>query len=155
MNSRSRKHGESVDEFAEAITHLAQKAHPTHKVGTLEDDPITACITDRFCMGQSDSELSRHLSLYPSRILGDLIGACDWWEASASPKSHQQSDRVYAMKAHKTRKTSWFHSDMEEYARSKGLQLCADAPVSSPVPRGGKRSSPNPPRRSNVDKKKV
>ena len=59
------------------------------------------------------------------------------------------------MKAHETRKTSWFDSDMEDYARSKGLQLRADAPVSLPVPRGGKRSSPNPPRRSIVDKKKI
>ena len=48
MSTWTRRHGESPDEFAEAITLLAQKAHPTHEVGVSEDDPITACITDEF-----------------------------------------------------------------------------------------------------------
>ena len=53
LSVRTRRNGESPDEFAEAITMLAQKAYPDHEVGIADDDPITSCIMDRFCGGQS------------------------------------------------------------------------------------------------------
>ena len=101
LSTQTRHHSECPDEFAEAITLLAKKPHPTHEVGIAEDDPITACITDRFCAGQSDPELGRHLSLYPSRVLSDFICVCVRWggriscEALAMPKLTMAGKRFY------------------------------------------------------------
>jgi len=65
-----------VDDFAESISLLAQRAHPNYEISGSEEDPITSCIVHRFCSGQCDQELSSYLSLYPSRVLSELIGAC-------------------------------------------------------------------------------
>ena len=63
LTNRTRRHGETPDEFAESIALLAQRAHPNYKISAGGDDPITSCIVDRFCAGQCNSELSSYLSL--------------------------------------------------------------------------------------------
>ena len=47
LANRTRRHGESADEFAESIALLAQRApHPNYQISVGEDDPITSCIVD-------------------------------------------------------------------------------------------------------------
>ena len=75
-----------------------RRPHPNHEVGISDDDPITSSITDRFCGGQSDSELGRHLSLYPSRALNDLICACIRWESSKSQIPYKPVETMFAVK---------------------------------------------------------
>ena len=120
LANRTRRHGDTADEFAEAIALLAQRAHPNYEIGAGEDDPITSCIVDRFCAGQCNTELSSYLSLYPSRNLSDLIGACVRWEATVVKKSFKPADTVYAMKDTTPQSKTMTQEDMETFARQHG-----------------------------------
>jgi len=123
LTNRIRRHGETADEFAESIALLAQRAHPNYEISAGEDDPITSCIVDRFCSGQCNPELSSYLSLYPSRDLSDLIGACVRWEATTSKKSFKPADTVYAVRDMTPQTKTMSQEEMETFARQHGYTV--------------------------------
>ena len=65
------RHNESADEFAENIKNLAQRAYPLADQNMLDN-----LVVERFREGYGNEELKKHLCLYPSTGLQDLIGAC-------------------------------------------------------------------------------
>ena len=123
LTNRTRRHGETADEFAESIALLAQRAHPNYEISAGEDDPITSCIVDRFCSGQCNPELSSYLALYPSRDLSDLIGACVRWEATQVKKSFKPVDTVYAVKDITPQSKTLTQEEMETFARQHGYTV--------------------------------
>ena len=123
LTNRIRRHGETADEFAESIALLAQRAHPNYERSTGEDDPITSCIVDRFCSGQCNPELSSYLSLYPSRDLSELIGACVRWEATTIKKSFKPTDTVYAVRDMTPQSKTMTQEEMEIFARQHGYTV--------------------------------
>ena len=62
---------ESADEFAENLKNLAQLAYTNADQNMLDN-----LVVERFREGHNNIELKKHLCLYPSTGLQDLIGAC-------------------------------------------------------------------------------
>ena len=102
---------------------LAQKAYPDREFGLAEDDPITSYIMDRFCGGQSDAELGRHLSLYPSYKLNNLVCACVKWESSKSQTPYKPKETMFAMQTEEDYNPGPTMDDLEEFARENGYVL--------------------------------
>ena len=71
LRARTRRRNESADEFAENLKNLAQRAY-THADQNMLDN----LVVERFREGHGNEELKKHLCLYPSTGLQDLIGAC-------------------------------------------------------------------------------
>ena len=71
LHTRTRRRHESADEFAENLKNLAQRAY-THADQNMLDN----LVVERFHEGHGNEELKKHLCLYPSTGLQDLIGAC-------------------------------------------------------------------------------
>ena len=71
LRARTRRRNESADEFAENIKNLAQRAYPLADQNMLDN-----LVVERFREGHGNEELKKHLCLYPSTGLQDLIGAC-------------------------------------------------------------------------------
>ena len=71
LRARTRRRSESADEFAENIKNLAQRAYPLADQNMLDN-----LVVERFREGHGNEELKKHLCLYPSTGLQDLIGAC-------------------------------------------------------------------------------
>ena len=70
LRARTRRRNESADEFAENIKNLAQRAYPLADQNMLDN-----LVVERFREGHRNEELKKHLCLYPSTGLQDLIGA--------------------------------------------------------------------------------
>ena len=77
LRARTRRRNESADEFAENIKNLAQRAYPLADQNRLENRE-----------GHGNEELQKHLCLYPSNGLQDLIGACVRFETHVELGSH-------------------------------------------------------------------
>ena len=71
LRARTRRRNESADEFAENIKNLAQRAYPLADQNMLDN-----LVVEHFREGHGNEELKKHLCLYPSTGLQDLIGAC-------------------------------------------------------------------------------
>ena len=71
LRARTRRRNELADEFAENIKNLAQRAYPLADQNMLDN-----LVVKRFREGHGNEELKKHLCLYPSTGLQDLIGAC-------------------------------------------------------------------------------
>ena len=71
LRAHTRRRNESADEFAENIKNLAQRAYPLADQNMLDN-----LVVERFREGHGNEELKKHLCLYPSTGLQDLIGAC-------------------------------------------------------------------------------
>ena len=71
LRVRTRRRNESADEFAENIKDLAQRAYPLADQNMLDN-----LVVKRFREGHGNEELKKHLCLYLSTGLQDLIGAC-------------------------------------------------------------------------------
>ena len=83
LRSRTRRRNESADEFAENIKNLAQRAYPLADQNMLDN-----LVVERFREGHGNEELKKHLCLYPSTGLQDLIGACVRFETHVELGSH-------------------------------------------------------------------
>ena len=123
LTTRTRRHNESADEFAEAIALLAQRAHPNYEISGEEEDPVTSCIVDKFCSGQCNPELSTYLSLYPSRVLTELIGTCVRWEATQTRKPYKPVDSMHAVRDTTNHPRTLTMEDVEAFARQNGLTV--------------------------------
>ena len=80
-----RRRNESADEFAENIKNLAQRAYPSADQNMLDN-----LVVERFREGHGNEELKKHLCLYPSTGLQDLIGACVRFETHVEIGSHSR-----------------------------------------------------------------
>ena len=83
LRARTRRRNESADEFAENIKNLAQRAYPLADQNMLDN-----LVVERFREGHGNEELKKHLCLYPSTGLQDLIGACVRFETQVEIGSH-------------------------------------------------------------------
>ena len=83
LRARTRRRNESADEFAENIKNLAQRAYPSADQNMLDN-----LVVERFREGHGNEELKKHLCLYPSTGLQDLIGACVRFETHVEIGSH-------------------------------------------------------------------
>ena len=70
LRARTRRQNESADEFAENLKNLAQRACTNADQNMLDN-----LVVERFREGHNNIELKKHLCLYPSTGLQDLIGA--------------------------------------------------------------------------------
>ena len=70
LRARTRRRNESADEFAENIKNLAKRTYPLADQNMLDN-----LVVERFREGHGNEELKKHLCLYPSTGLQDLIGA--------------------------------------------------------------------------------
>ena len=83
LRACTRRRNESADEFAENIKNLAQRAYPLADQNMLDN-----LVVERFREGHGNEELKKHLCLYPSTGLQDLIGACVRFETHVELGSH-------------------------------------------------------------------
>ena len=83
LRARTRRRNESAYEFAENIKNLAQRAYPSADKNMLDN-----LVVERFREGHGNEELKKHLCLYPSTGLQDLIGACVRFETHVEIGSH-------------------------------------------------------------------
>ena len=83
LRARMRRRNESADEFAENIKNLAQRAYPS-----ADQNMLYNLVVERFREGHGNEELKKHLCLYPSTGLQDLIGACVRFETHVEIGSH-------------------------------------------------------------------
>ena len=71
LRVRTRRRNEMADEFAENLKNLAQRAYTNADQNMLDN-----LVVEHFREGHGNVELKKHLCLYPSTGLQDLIGAC-------------------------------------------------------------------------------
>ena len=83
LRARTRRRNESADEFAENLKNLAQRAYTNADQNMLDN-----LVVERFREGHGNVELKKHLCLYPSTGLQDLIGACVRFETHVELGSH-------------------------------------------------------------------
>ena len=94
LRARTRRRNESADEFAENIKNLAQRAYPLADQNMLDN-----LVVERFREGHGNEELKKHLCLYPSTGLQDLIGACVRFETHVELGLHarKSNEGLYAV----------------------------------------------------------
>lgn len=95
FRTRNRRRGEDVDEYAECLQILAQKAFPNQGQPVIDEFVI-----DRFIDGQSDVDVRRHLmvSFREPQHLEDLIGAVINYEATIPTVTRAKpDDGMYAL----------------------------------------------------------
>jgi len=119
FGARMRRRNENADEFAEALKSLAQRAYPSQPFQVLDD-----FVADRFRAGQTDLDLKQYLSLYPSSLLTELIGACVRYESTTTQNYlvHKPAEGIYAVQA-PTPGPELTYNQVEQAARRIGLGL--------------------------------
>lgn len=117
FRARNRRRGEDVDEYAECIQILAQKAFPNQGQGNIDEFVI-----DRFIEGQMDVEVRRHLmvSFREPQHLEDLVGAVITYEATIPTTTRmpqKPDDGMYALQSELS------YNELAELARKMGYGL--------------------------------
>ena len=95
LRARTRRRNETADEFAENLKNLAQRAY-TNADQSMLDNLVVA----RFREGHGNVELIKHLCLYPSTGLQDLIGACVRFETHVElgARAYKSNEGLYTVK---------------------------------------------------------
>ena len=88
LRPRTRRRNETADEFAENLKNLAQCACTNADQNMLDN-----LVVERFREGHGNVELKKHLCLYPSTGLQDLIGACVRFETHVELGARPQIQR--------------------------------------------------------------
>ena len=88
LRARTRRRNESADEFAENLKNLAQRAYTSADQNMLDN-----------LEGHGNEELKKHLCIYPSTGLQDLIGACVRFETHVEIGSlaHKSNEELYTV----------------------------------------------------------
>ena len=112
----TRRRNESADEFAENLKNLAQRAYPNADQNMLDN-----LVVKRFREGHNNIELKKHLCLYPSTGLQDLIGACVRFETHVElgARSYKPNEGMYMVKGNDSAEPSY-----DEVARCPQAGLC-------------------------------
>ena len=94
LRARTRHRNETADEFAENLKNLAQRAY-THADQNMLDN----LVVERFREGHGHVELKKHLCLYPSTGLQDLIGACVRFKTHVElgARAHKSNEGLYTL----------------------------------------------------------
>ena len=94
LRTRTRRRSESADEFAENLKNLAQRAYTSADQNMLDN-----LVVERFREGHGNEELKKHLCLYPSTGLQDLIGACVRFETHVEIglRAHKSNEGLYTV----------------------------------------------------------
>ena len=94
LRTRTRRRNEMADEFAENLKNLAQRAYTNADQNMLDN-----LVVERFREGHGNVELKKHLCLYPSTGLQDLIGACVHFEmhVDLGARAHKSNEGLYTV----------------------------------------------------------
>ena len=89
------RRSESTDEYAENLKNLAQ-----HAYSNADQNMLDNLVVERFREGHNNIELKKHLCLYPSTGLQDLIGACVRFEAHVElgARAYKPNEGMYTVK---------------------------------------------------------
>ena len=95
LRARTRRRSETADEFAENLKNLAQHAYTNADQSMLDN-----LVVERFREGHGNVELKKHLCLYPSTGLQDLISACVCFETHVElgARAYKSNEGLYTMK---------------------------------------------------------
>ena len=118
LRARTRRRNESADEFAENIKNLAQRAYPSADQNMLDN-----LVVERFREGHGNEELKKHLCLYPSTGLQDLIGACVRFETHVEIGSHARKSNEGLYTVQSGNKTELTLEEVTRAARRLGFRL--------------------------------
>ena len=115
---RTRRRNESADEFAENLKNLAQHAYPNADQNMLDN-----LVVERFREGHNNIELKKHLCLYPSTGLQDLIGACVHFEihVELGTRAYKPNEGMYMVKGNDPTELSF--DEVALAAHKLGYQL--------------------------------
>ena len=93
--TRTRRRNETADEFAENLKNLAQRAY-INADQSMSDN----LVVERFREGHGNVELKKHLCLYPSTGLQDLIGTCVRFETHVElgTRAYKSNEGLYTVK---------------------------------------------------------
>ena len=139
LRARTRRRNESADEFAENIKNLAQRAYPSADQNMLDN-----LVVERFREGHGNEELKKHLCLYPSTGLQDLIGACVRFETHVEIGSHARKSNEGLYTVQSSNKTELALEEVTRAARRLGPRLnqsvnsgaCQQNPIRRQTPVG-------------------
>ena len=114
----TRRRNETVDEFAENLKNLAQRAYTNADQSMLDN-----LVVERFREGHGNVELKKHLCLYPSTGLQDLIGACVRFETHVElgARSHKSNEGLYTVQGNSS--TDLTLEEVTRAARRLGFAL--------------------------------
>ena len=118
LRARTRRRNESADEFAENIKNLAQRAYPLADQNTLDN-----LVIERFREGHGNEELQKHLCLYPSNGLQDLIGACVRFETHIEIGTHARKSNEGLYTVQNTTKSEPTLEEVTRAARRLGFRF--------------------------------
>ena len=95
LRACTRRRNETADEFAENLKNLAQHAYTNADQSMLDN-----LVVERFREGHGNVELKKHLCLYPSTGLQDLIGAGVRFETHVELGTHayKSNEGLYTVK---------------------------------------------------------
>ena len=102
LRARTSRRNESADEFAEK--NLAQHAYTNADQKMLDN-----LVVERFREGHNNIELKKHLCLYPSTGLQELIGACVHFETHVELGTHSNkpNEGMYTVKGNDSAELSF------------------------------------------------
>ena len=95
LRARTRRRNETADEFAENLKNLAQHAYTNADQSMLDN-----LVVERFREGHGNVELKKHLCLYSSTGLQDLIGAWVRFETHVElgMRAYKSNEGLYTVK---------------------------------------------------------
>ena len=119
LRAHTRCRNESADEFAENLKNLAQRAY-THADQNMLDN----LVVERFREGHGNEELKKHLCLYPSSGLQDLIGACVRFETHVEigTHAHKSNEGLYTVQGSNPSELTL--EEVTRAAHKLGFMLC-------------------------------
>ena len=99
----TRCRNETADEFAENLKNLAQRSYTNADQNMLDN-----LVVERFREGHGNVELKKHLCLYPSTGLQDLIGACICFETHVElgARVHKSNEGLYTVQGNSSAELS-------------------------------------------------
>ena len=118
LRARMRRRNESADEFAENLKNLAQRAYTSADQNMLDN-----LVVERFREGHGNEELKKHLCLYPSTGLQDLIGACVRFETHVEIGSHARKSNEGLYTVQSSNQTELTLEEVTRAARRLGFGL--------------------------------
>ena len=115
LRARTRRRNESADEFAENLKNLAQRAYTSADQNMLDNLAV-----ERFREGHGNK---KHLCLYPSTGLQDLIGACVRFETHVEigSRAHKSNEGLYTVQVNN--QTELTLEEVTRAARKLGFAL--------------------------------
>ena len=118
LRACTRRRNETADEFAENLKNLAQRAYTNADQSMLDN-----LVVKHFREGHGNVELKKHLCLYPSTGLQDLIGACVRFETHVElgACAHKSNEGLYTVQGNSS--TDLTLEEVTRAARRLGFAL--------------------------------